>query len=246
MYFIIEDRHVRDLELQLSEIRDKSVPFATRETLNNLAFEARDHARRFVSREMVERNSYTRRSYRAERATGLRIFQQQSVVGNSALYMDRQELGGVRDGGRYGVLIATPDAAKQEGASGRTRLVSRPYRMRNMRLLAREHTRRGRNPKQRLVMAVNMAVKRSERNVFLDRRKHSVRTGIYRVIGGRYRGRGWPIGARLRMLYDMSHRSVRVPPHSTLQPSVNLAQFKVGMFYEKALRFQLGRLEKLR
>jgi hypothetical protein len=101
---------------------------------------------------------------------------------------------------------------------------------------------RASSAKQRMVIAVNQAVKTGRRYTYLDLGRTQ---GIFKVVGGRATGRGFPKGARLRMMYDMSRKSVTVPANPWLLPSAMFAQKFMPMEYRKALKFQLKKFKTL-
>jgi hypothetical protein len=97
----------------------------------------------------------------------------------------------------------------------------------------------------RIVASVRQAVKTGRRYVFLDLGTAG-RKGIFKVLGGKRRLKSGRSSAKLRMVQDLSQRSVRIPATPWLNPSVLLASLQMEDFYRKALLFQLRRLKSTR
>lgn len=236
--FNIDNKSIKRLEADLKAFAHRALPFATKSTLNMAAFDAQKEARATVSAKMVERNKFTRQSIRVDQAKTLNVRRQESAVGSIAEYMADQEFGGVKASkGKHGVAIATSFSAGQQGQRPRTRLPRKPNKLANIRLKRGKRTPA--NKRQRTLFAVQDAVSSGNRTVFLDLGRTK---GIFRVVGGR-KGfkRGWPKGARLKMLHDMSNKSVRIPRNPWLAPATKRTEKKIPGFYRKAIIFQLKR-----
>lgn len=235
-----ENKDVKKLEKDLRDFAKRSYPFAVKETLNALAWDARRNAQIKVAQDMILRNKWTKGSVQVRQVSGLRVNAMESATGSTEDYMRVQEMGDVeRKKGKHGLSIPTAYSAGQEKARPRTRLPRRANRLANIQL--RRFRARGKNTKQRLVSAMNQAVKSNKKFIFLEVGTHNVRTGIFKILGGTYTGRGWPKGARLKMVYDLSHSFVTIPPSPWLKPSALQANKRVETFYRKALVFQLKR-----
>jgi hypothetical protein len=235
-------REVKDLADDLRKLNERGLAFASRETLNQTAWKARQQAQAIIERKMTQRNRWTKGSVRVEKARSLNIRAQEAAVGSTESYMETQEFGGVdRARGKHGVPIPTSYSAGQMGAKPRTRLPRRANRLPNIKL-KRSKTRRM-SRKQRLAATVRQAVAGGQKYVFLDFGKHK---GIVKVLGGGRRLKSGRSSAKLRMVQDLTERSVRIPATPWLRPAVNLASLRVDDFYRKALLFQLRRLKTAR
>ena len=127
MLFLVDTKDIIRFEKDLKRLNKKGLPFATRNTLNSLAFEARRNALGIVEKEFVERNRFTARSLRVEKAVGLNINRQESFMGSTASYMEIQEFGGtLRKKGRVGRPIPTSFSSGEGRSSTRRRLVRSP------------------------------------------------------------------------------------------------------------------------
>lgn len=237
--FAVNDRDIKRLERELKAFAEKAVPFATRSTLNGAAFKAQQNARDVVKREMTLRNKFTQQSIQVDQTKTLNIRRQAAVVGSIADYMEDQEFGGIKTKtGKHGVHIPTSYAAGGAmGAQTRTRLPRKANRLENIVLSKRR--RKPKNRKQANVFKVQDAVTSGRRLVYLDLGR---RQGIFRVIGGAKKfKRGWPKGARLRMVHDLTRKSVVIPRQPWLAPAVKFAGAELPALYKEALTFQAKR-----
>lgn len=240
--FKINDKDLKALEADLKHVAERALPFATKATLNKTAFDTRKIALNQIQGKMIQRNRFTAQSIRVDMAKTLNIARQEAVIGSTADYMETQEFGGTkRAQGAKSVAIATKSASGEgAGAGPRRKLPRRANQLKNIRL---RRTRKAKTRKQRNVFAVQDAVTSGKRYVFMDLGR---RQGIFKVIGGRKNfKRGWPKGAKLKMMHDMSHKSVRIPKNPWLAPSVTSAEKLLEQNYRNALEFQLKRLRLL-
>lgn len=223
--FQINDRDVKKLERRLRQINERALPFATRSTINEMAFGSQKLARGDIKSKMVLRNKFTVSSVRVDQARGLNIASQKARMGSIADYMDEQEFGGTkqRKTGRS-VGIPTSFSAGQRGARPRTRLPRKAYQM--AQIMLRKGTKRGENAKQQ--NAINIATSLGG-FTYLDLGK---RKGIFKIDK-----KGNPT-----MVHDLSRASVRIPALKWMKPSVDSIVERRGEFYAKALNFQLSRM----
>ena len=239
--FRIDNKSIKRLESDLKAFAHKALPFATRNTLNMAAFDGQKESRSTISRDMVERNKFTKQSIRVVQAKTLNIKRQESIVGSTAGYMEDQEFGATKlSKGRHGVSIPTAYSAGQDGQKPRTKLPRRPNRLGVLKLRrAGLKGRKAKNRKQAILFKVQDAVTTGKRHVFLDLGKTE---GIFRVVGGRKAfKRGWPKGAKLKMVHDMTRKSVTIKPRPWLKPSVDRTAERIPGFYRESLVFQLKR-----
>jgi len=238
--FSVDTIDIKELEAELKTFARRAYPFATKATLNNAAFTARKLWQRDIRHKMIERNKFTRQSIRVEQSRTLDVDRQSATVGSIAPYMDEQEFGGVkRKTGKHGVAITTGYSAGQEGQQPRTKLPRKANKLASIQL--RKGKRTARNKKQALLFKVQDAVKSGKRFIFHDfgggRKK-----GIFRVVGGsRKVKRGWPTGAKLKMVADLTETTVIIPRNPTLAPAFDRVQAVMPRMYRKALIFQVRR-----
>jgi len=231
--FSINEKPFKQFESDLRTMRAKSLPFATKATLNRTAFVAMKIARDTVRGKMILRNKYTLQSIRFEKTKTLRMRSQETFVGSTADYLEEQEFGRtITSTGKHGRPIAMPEASG-ERALPRKRLPRGASRFSKITL--GKGSARGKNRRQRNAMAVREAAGKGK-YVFLDLGR---RSGIFRI-----RGKGER--ARLTKVWDMSRRIVRVPARPWLLPSATRAAGKIDQYYADALQFQLERLRSYR
>lgn len=223
--FQLNDQDIKKMEKRLQRMSASAIPFATKATLNSMAFGARKEAQNIIQQRMTLRNKFTVSSVRVDQARGTSIPAQKSVVGSIAPYMDEQEFGGTknRKSGKS-VGIPTGFSAGQRGARPRTRLPRAAYKMATIQL--RRGGRRGANAKQRNAIAIATSLGSF---AFLDLGR---RKGIFKIDK-----KGNPT-----MVHDLSRKSVRIPQLKWMKPAVDHVVGKRGEFYTKALQFQLDRL----
>lgn len=240
----ISTRGLQAYEAKLVAIKSRALPFAVRNTLNGAAFVTRSASVVKVKSDMTVRNKWTERNMQVERARGYDMSRFEAKAGSRLDYMATQEFGGVRrKKHKHGVPIPTSYSAGQsENARPRTRLPRKPNRLANLTLSRRQ--RKASSPKQRLLVAVNMAVQTGKRALFLGTPEGIKTQGIYRVLGGRKTKRGWPRGARLKMLYSLEEDAVTIPRSPWLEPSTNVGKRAIPKLYAKAIRQQLARLSR--
>lgn len=229
-----DDKQIRKFEKKLSKISKRAIPFAVKNSLNDVAFKTRTVAQGEIGRKFIERNKWSRRSVQVETARGLSKRSLVSRVGSLEQYMADQEFGArKRSKGRHGVPIATNYSSGEGVGSGpRKRLPRKPNKIRNIKLSGRN--KKGMSRKQRNLIAIRQAAGSNKKIVFLDLKR---RKGLFKVIGGKRR-------PKLKMLHDMTRKSVRIPKRPWLLPSAIKTQkrFHAG-FYRKRLRQQLARIK---
>lgn len=225
----INTRDIKQYESDLKTFAKKAFPFATKSTLNQAAFETRKQAQNNLRKDFTLRNRFTSGSVRVEQTRTLNVRRQEAITGSIADYLSTQEFGGMVQGGTGSQPIATGYSAGQEGARPRTRLPRKPNMMRSIQLKRRG--RRAKTRKQRNLVAVRQAAGGASKYVFLDLGR---REGIFKVVGGKRK-------PRIKMVWDLSRRAVRVPRSPWLAPATREAEDQLPTFYASALAFQLQR-----
>lgn len=229
--FGVDNRDIRELERDLKTFANRAYPYATRQTLNDTAFQAQRIAREDVRNDMVLRNRFTVQSIQVDQARTLAVSRQAATVGSIADYMEDQEFGATKaKKGSEGVAIATSYSAGQgQDAQPRTRLPRKPNKLANIQL--QNKRRRGSSRKQRNLIAIKDAAASGNKFVFLDLGR---RKGIFRVTGGKR-------NPKIRMVHDLSNQSVVIPKNPWLKPAFDESLRMLPAFYADALRFQLRR-----
>jgi len=239
--FSIKMDDIRKLESELVIFNARALPFATKATLNNAAFGAQKTARSELHGRFILRNRYTERSIQVDQARTLNIDRQKAVIGSTASYMEDQEFGGTKSAkGKQGVPIPTTfSAGENEGSRKRTRLPQAHNMLKAIQLASRG-VGSTKNKRQRLLRKVQIAVQSGSRVIYANLSGGRKR-GIYRIVGGVYSGRGWPKGARIKLLYDLSKRSVSIPKSPWLSPAFKKEILNIPAYYKKNLEFQIKR-----
>ena len=233
----MDKRPLEQLENDLDRFGRQALPYAIRDCLNQAAFQTAENAKDEIGRQFVERNTYTRRSVRYRKTFSRDINRMESSAGSVQPYMRQQEEGFVKKkSGKHGVPIPSSAAAGQMGARLRTRRLQSKNWLSAIQLGSTRVKGRGRT-----VASVRNAVETGNRVVFMDSRSdHFGRpTGLYRVIGGRKGGRGWPQGARLQMIYDLERSSVHTRTHPWLEPATESMTKNLDRLYRDALIRQI-------
>ncbi len=228
--FKIDTRGLKRLEKDLVSLNRRGLPHATRNTLNSMAFDAREEWQGEVRKKMTLRNRYTLSSIQVEKARGTDIRSQRSIVGSVAPYMDEQEKGGVVGNSGVGTGKAIPTNAARIGRS-HDRLVSRPNKVSSIRLAAR----RGKSQKQRNAIQIQQVKEGKSKFAYLE---SANRKGIYRVKG--------KTRTTITMVQDLSKRKVLIPKNPTMQAAVMRSTLRAPRYYAKELRRQLQMLKSWR
>ena len=224
--FEVNTKDLHRLERRLEVLNSRGLPYATRQVVNDLAFESRTVARDQLPTRMVLRNKHAINSIQVTKETSLNISQQAAYVGSTADYMATQETGGTKTKKSGSALsIPTTTAAGQgRNAKPRTRLPRAALKMGAIHLKRVAASRNAKNRKQR--NAIAMAT--SDEYVFLDLGR---RKGIFRKDKG----------GGVTMLHDLTRAAVRIPKNEWLKPATEAAERKLPGFYKRALDFQLRR-----
>ena len=232
------------METDLKFLKERAFPFATKSTINGAAFKTQEIARKRINRQFITRNRFTVQSIQVEQSRTLQVSRQAAFVGSIAKYMETQEFGGVVvKTGKHGVSIPTTVASGEgENAQPRRKLPTQANKLIGLQLRKRRRRPKGqpKNNKQALMFKAQDAVESGSRIFFHDF-KNGVK-GIFRIKGGR-KGfkRGWPKGAKLLMIYDLSKSGVVIPPKPWLLPSVKIVEKLIPSMYVDALKFQLNK-----
>lgn len=227
------DRLVKDLKT----FRKRALPHAVRNTLTATAFQGRKLWVNEIESSFVTRNKFTTRSLRVEKAKlNSNIATMSSTLGSVAPYMGLQETGGTEQGKGASKPIPTASAAGQaKGTRPRTKVVRKRNRLGAIQITKRRVTG-GR--KQRTAIAISMAATGGSGSRFAVIETNRGK-GIFRVTG-RKRGRAPRFkGVRIRMVWDLSKRSVPVPRHPTLQRTLTDLERLTPSIARKAIIDQL-------
>lgn len=230
----MDTRPLIQLENDLDRFGKHAMPYAARDTLNTAAFKTSDLAKRNISRKFIERNTWTRRSAGYTKTFARDIDRMESEAGSTQSYMRQQEEGFTqRKSGTHGVAVPTAAAAGQGRARVRTRRLQKKNWLAQVSPVS--------NRKRGTVYAVRKAVQTGRRVVHIaSSSDHYGRpSGFYRVVGGSKRGRGWPKGAKLQLIYGTEKASIRVEPNKWLDPSARFVMRDLDKIYRDAINRQI-------
>ena len=190
-------RPTEQLITDLDRFSEKAYPYAVSDWLNTMAIDTHLNTKRNLQAHFTLRNAYTMGSLRYQRnRERKRVKNMESAAGSISTYMAEQEDGFYRDNAQ----IPTADAAGQEGGK-RTKIKLSKNRLNRIKVSGMRNPYSG---KQGIVVSINQAVQSNQRIIYLSRKRHGIRKGLYAVIGGKKVNRG-SVGAKLRMIYDMEH-----------------------------------------
>jgi len=230
--FKLDDSEIKAFERKLARVNKKAIPYATRSTINTLAFSTMKTAKLNARVNMIMRNKWTEQSIRVNPTKSLNINHQYAAVGSVAAYMEDQEFGAVKKRkGSKGVPIPTGYSAGQQGAQPRTKLPRKVNKLASIQL--KKGKKAGQTRAQQNKLAVMQAVAEGRKFVYLDLGQ---RQGLFKIEGGKRK-------LRIRMVYDLSRPSVVIPKDPWLMPSVKHEVVKLPRVYAAALQFQLDRIK---
>lgn len=231
--FDLDDRQLKKYERTLNGVNQRAIPFAIKGALNSTAFKMREIWRAEIDDKLIQRNKFTKNSIRVERVSSNMVDQMQSRVGSIASYMDEQEDGFVKTSkGKHGVILPTTYSSGEGENAGQRRKL--PRRMNQIgQITLRNKKIKAKSRAQRNAIAVRTAIKNKDKFVFIDTGK---RKFIARVIR---QGRK---GARIKMVHDLTKRSVTIQPNPTMKPARRQTIREIPQIYKKSLQFQLKRI----
>jgi hypothetical protein len=221
-------RGLKEAMKQLKKF-ERSIPFAMREGLTNIAWSGRSIWTKEVEKSFTLRNTFTTRSLQVDRATGREVKGMRAVLGSRAPYMGRAEVGGTVRGKSASKPIPTAVAAGQSMGARRTRLVRASAKLGRIKAAK---AMRAATQKQRNAVALRMAAKSGNKHVLLERKSGG--KALFQLKGGK-RNRS------VKMLWDLSRSSVQVPPTPTLERTLQQLKRRAPLLMAKAFRKQLVR-----
>lgn len=225
----IDLRDFKRFAKDLGALKQAAIPHAVRDTLNDAAFAARKEWVERVRKDLTLRNTFTVRSLQVAKASGVDIRVMRAVLGSVAPYMGHVEDGETKNAkGRHGVPIPTPSAAGQALAATRR---TKPIRRGNWLSAIRLQRGIAGSRKRRNAAVIAMAARKGGGFVYLDL---VGRRGLFKVVGRKR-------GARIRMLYDLSKRTVTSAPKPTLAEAVKFVGPRIERMGERNIARQVLR-----
>lgn len=229
MKIVVDIGQIRNFEKDLLALASKALPQVTKWVLNTAAFDSRENAQNIIRENMILRNSYTLRSIRVEQTRSLNINDQESIVGSTAEYMERQEIGGTKHSkGGSNLHIPTSFSAGQSMTSKpRMKMPRGQNKLSKIRL--RKTGKKFSSKKQRNFVAIKMAAEAKLKYVYLNLPKSK---GIFKIMGGKRK-------RQIKMVHDMSRKSVKTMANPWLAPAVEKVKKKIPRLYATGLKFNM-------
>lgn len=224
----VSDKNLKRFERMLGDMRDTSVKFAQRNTLNDIAFDARKNAVENIKKDFVNRNTFTQRQLRVERA---RYTGDSAELGHLQEYMEKQENSG--KGAKY---IPSPASA---GQSNKARKRTKSIRKANyMNAIGRAYKVKkiAGSLKEQNISYLKQAKEAGAKTVILNK-GNGRGIGLYRVMGSKRKPKS-------RLLYTLLKANVPIKKHPWMQPAADKTMNqKAKNLYFNRLRQELKRLE---
>ena len=222
-------KDIKKLENFLEKFNKTGVKFATRNTLNTLAFDAMREAKEVVGDSFINRNTFTVRSIQVNKAGFGNVNSMHSEIGSTQQYMEKQEEGGIVKAkqGSKNLAIATTAAANQTG-NRRTRLVTRANKLRNIVLRDKNKLSFIQNKRQRAVGIIANAKKNKLKHFYLDLGNTK---GIFSLKSG-----------KLKMIYNLKYTQRKIKATHWLSNSSEKVAKNALQIYNKQLEIQIDRI----
>lgn len=221
----IDTRDMRHLERGLGDLSRNGVAFAQRNTINDLAFDTQRRARENIRNNYINRNTWTVRSVRVDKA---RTTRDSAEVGSTERYMADQEFGAVR---HTNTNIATRAASGEGTGTGvRRRVVRRANRMDR---IARQVKRNKNMSSQAITNYVALKEAKADGRKFVYQSRGK-RKGIYKVFGTKRKPKS-------RMVQDLSRKVAVVPKREWLGPTAEGMARRVEQFHSNNLNKEVVR-----
>lgn len=218
----VDLKELKKLEKHLEKLKKKALPYATKDTVNSMAFEAQRVWKQALPQKATLRNAYTQSSIRVDQAKSLDISTQQAVVGSIAKHVALLERGQkFRGRKKHGAPVPTLAARGGQKAN----LVRKP----NSLAAIKFKRANGRTRSQKNAVAVSQARKQGKGFAFLESSKGT--KGIF-AIGKTKR-------SKLKKLWDLSKKSIKSAPRPTMPMAASAARARGPGFYREALIRQL-------
>lgn len=232
----IDTKNLKEFELKLLKLNKTGLRIANEQTMNDLAFEARNAYRKEIDKKFITRNKFTTSArnipvVRANRNSPV------SEVGHVQKYMREQELGFQKRPDKFtgAVAIPTPVASgERKGMAVGKTIRRKPVRKPNRKNMMKFPSDKMRNipRRQRTISLIKRAIETKRRFIEVERNGES---SIYKVTGTKKR-------YQLHREYTTEHRTITVKPKPTLKPATDSTMKRVDEFYVNRLKFQIDRM----
>jgi hypothetical protein len=229
--YYVDTKDWKKLHEGIQRFAQRAYPHAVRNALNGCAFELRKGWQLEIRQTFTNRNAFTQRSIRVEKATGSVVRGMKSVTGSVAPYMGDQEGGATIRGRGKHKAIPGPAAAGLKPGAKRTKLVRPQFRLGAIQVNHPSLAKYGRRRQNAVVLAIT--IRKGERFALLNRAKGKGR-GLFEVKGLKRK-------AKTKLLYNVSKGSVRVKPEPTMRRAVLRSKHAFDRILHDSLLTQLKR-----
>lgn len=219
-------QEIKKLENFLDKFNRTSIKYATRNTLNTLAFDVRKQAQGFIQDNFINRNKWTVNSVQVNMAKGFNIDNMQSEAGSTQGYMEMQEVGG-RAKPKTGKHLPIPTQAART-ANQRNRLVSRANKLNNIVLRDKRKLSFIDNKRQRAVGIIYNAKLNNYKHFYLDLGNTK---GIFTLKND-----------KLRMVYNLEYINRQIKATKWLSKSSDKVANNALDIYNIQLKKQIDRI----
>jgi hypothetical protein len=217
-----------EMQRQLEALSKKGLAAAARETLTGMAWAGRKIWQQRLEADNTLRNSFTARRVIVVPARGSQMKGMEASLGHHSEYVRSLEFGIEGTGARPGHAVGVPDLAARGGNI--KKLVSRPNKLGTIGRLPTK--RKGKTMKSRNAEALRVASKSGKKLAVLEGPKSR---GIFKVSGRKK--------AKVRKLWDLSHKKVSRPKRPTLMRTVGDVLQNAPAIAQKAMEKQLALLK---
>lgn len=228
-----DTKDIEQLQKDLKIFAPKIFPLISRDTINNAAFTTQKKAKLLIKHRFVLKNKWVIKSIRVEKAKGMNVKTMAAIIGSVNPGMEKQEFGDtIGKKGRKGVAIPTSVASGEgEGVTPRRKVVRKPNLRSNVKLLKLKT--KVKSKKQFIAVSISMTARKSgsRRFLYLPFDKHP---GIYKIQGSKK-------NPRIRQIYDLSKKSVIIPPSPWLLPSSKRGARGIPAFFKKSSKYHIKR-----
>lgn len=222
--FTMSKTDLRRYSAQMQDLARRHGPLAVRKALTKTAIVAREEGQANIADQMILRNKFIKSRVFWQGARGMDINTMASAFGSPLEALETQETGGVVKGKRGNKPIPTSYSSGEGTSVPRRRIPRRANQMRNIQLGGKNLA--GLPRRQRNVAMTKRAASEGRKFVYLEMGRG--KKGIFKVLGGKRR-------PKLRMVHDLTRRSVRVPKNEWMRPAALKAQRGIGRMYFKDL-----------
>lgn len=232
----MEGRQLLKLGNAIEDFAEKQFPIVNGMALNRAAAVTRQEYVKIVERRFTLRNKGTFRSIQYQKVKGLNPKNQESVVGSTMDYMADQEFGKTKtSSGKKGLAIPTTTASNESISSKpRRKTVSRPRRRGAIGLTKAKVRSSGR---KQFISATIQAVARKGSGLYAYLPIQGAK-GIYRITGKKDK-------AKIKMVYSLSKKTIKIDKAPSLTPAVNNIIPRIPGYYVQAAEKRLGKSFKL-